>query len=75
MLYEVITDNDYNIKMRSVRRFLEEGDKVKVTLRFRGRDADLYAAEYDAIGRSGDGRFVCGRDARQWPFTTGQHLV
>ena len=30
--------NDYNIKMRNVRRFLEEGDKVKVTLRFRGRE-------------------------------------
>ena len=33
-----IDDNDYNIKMRSVRRFLEEDDKVKVTLRFRGRE-------------------------------------
>jgi len=33
-----IDDNDYNIKMRAVRRFLEEGDKVKVTLRFRGRE-------------------------------------
>jgi translation initiation factor IF-3 len=33
-----IDDNDYNIKMRSVRRFLEDGDKVKVTLRFRGRE-------------------------------------
>ncbi len=33
-----IDDSDYNIKMRSVRRFLEEGDKVKVTLRFRGRE-------------------------------------
>ncbi|MBN2752306.1 MAG: translation initiation factor IF-3 [Rhodospirillaceae bacterium] len=33
-----IDDNDYNIKMRSVHRFLEEGDKVKVTLRFRGRE-------------------------------------
>ncbi len=30
--------HDYDVKMRSVRRFLEEGDKVKVTLRFRGRE-------------------------------------
>ncbi len=30
--------NDYNIKMRSIVRFLEEGDKVKVTMRFRGRE-------------------------------------
>jgi translation initiation factor IF-3 len=29
---------DYQVKMRNVRRFLEEGDKVKVTLRFRGRE-------------------------------------
>lgn len=33
-----IDQHDYEIKMRSVRRFLEEGDKVKVTLRFRGRE-------------------------------------
>jgi len=30
--------HDYEVKMRSVRRFFEEGDKVKVTLRFRGRE-------------------------------------
>ncbi len=29
---------DYQVKMRMVRRFLEQGDKVKVTLRFRGRE-------------------------------------
>jgi len=33
-----IDDHDYDVKMRSMRRFLEEGDKVKVTLRFRGRE-------------------------------------
>jgi translation initiation factor IF-3 len=31
-------EHDYEVKMRSVTRFLEEGDKVKVTLRFRGRE-------------------------------------
>lgn len=31
-------DGDYNIKVRNIRRFLAEGDKVKVTLRFRGRE-------------------------------------
>ena len=29
---------DYQIKLRNLRRFLENGDKVKVTLRFRGRE-------------------------------------
>lgn len=31
-------ENDYQIKMRNMIRFLDEGDKVKVTLRFRGRE-------------------------------------
>jgi len=31
-------DGDYKIKLRNLLRFLEEGDKVKVTLRFRGRE-------------------------------------
>jgi translation initiation factor IF-3 len=33
-----IDDHDYDVKMRAVNRFIEEGDKVKVTLRFRGRE-------------------------------------
>lgn len=31
-------EGDYNIKMRNIRRFLADGDKCKVTLRFRGRE-------------------------------------
>ena len=34
----MIDDHDYDVKMRSMIRFFEEGDKVKVTLRFRGRE-------------------------------------
>ncbi|HLG88901.1 MAG TPA: translation initiation factor IF-3 [Alphaproteobacteria bacterium] len=33
-----IDDHDYDVKMRSATNFLEEGDKVKVTMRFRGRE-------------------------------------
>jgi len=33
-----IDDHDYDTKMKAVRRFFEEGDKVKLTLRFRGRE-------------------------------------
>lgn len=33
-----IDDHDYDVKMRNVTRFIEDGDKVKVTLRFRGRE-------------------------------------
>jgi len=31
-------EGDYKVKMRNLRRFIEDGDKVKVTLRFRGRE-------------------------------------
>jgi translation initiation factor IF-3 len=31
-------DGDYNIKVRNIKRFLDEGDKCKITLRFRGRE-------------------------------------
>ena len=33
-----IDTHDYDVKMRNMRRFFEHGDKVKVTLRFRGRE-------------------------------------
>ena len=33
-----IDDHDYGVKMRKIHEFIEEGDKVKVTLRFRGRE-------------------------------------
>jgi translation initiation factor IF-3 len=33
-----IDENDYQVKMRAMRSFIDEGDKVKVTLRFRGRE-------------------------------------
>ncbi|MGH7093986.1 MAG: translation initiation factor IF-3 [Stellaceae bacterium] len=33
-----IDDHDYEVKMRSMSKFIDEGDKVKVTMRFRGRE-------------------------------------
>ena len=33
-----IDDHDYDVKMKAMQRFFEEGDKVKITLRFRGRE-------------------------------------
>ena len=33
-----IDQHDYDVKMRAINRFIEEGDKVKVTMRFRGRE-------------------------------------
>src|SRR5277367_6233026 len=33
-----IDENDYQVKCRAIQRFIEDGDKVKVTMRFRGRE-------------------------------------
>jgi translation initiation factor IF-3 len=47
-----IDDHDYGVKMRAMKAFLEEGDKVKVTLRFRGREMahmDLGAKVLDRV--------------------------
>ena len=39
-LRPMIDDHDFDMKMKAARRFFEEGDKVKFTLRFRGREMD-----------------------------------
>src|ERR1700686_1997546 len=50
-LRPMIDDHDYDVKMRSMRRFFEEGDKVKVTLRFRGREMAHQKLGYKLLDR------------------------
>jgi len=69
-----IDDNDYGVKMRAMRKFLEEGDKVKVTLRFRGREMahqdlgmkvlDRVRGELDDLGK-----------VEQFPKMEGRQMV
>ena len=42
---------DYNIKMRNIRRFLDDGNKIKVTLRFRGREITHKELGMDLLDR------------------------
>src|SRR5690606_27221095 len=46
-----IDDHDYDVKMRSIKRFFDEGDKVKITLRFRGREMAHQHIGYDLLQR------------------------
>ncbi len=46
-----IEDHDYQVKMRNARKFLENGDKVKVTMRFRGREMAHQNIGYDLLKR------------------------
>jgi translation initiation factor IF-3 len=50
-LRPMIDDHDYDVKMRSMQRFFEEGDKVKVTLRFRGREMAHQELGYKLLDR------------------------
>ncbi len=53
-LRPMIDDHDYDVKMRSMKRFFEEGDKVKVTLRFRGREMAHQELGYKLLNRVKD---------------------
>lgn len=46
-----IDTHDYDVKLRAIRRFFEEGDKVKVTLRFRGREMAHQHLGWDVLNR------------------------
>ena len=50
-LRPMIDDHDYDVKMRAMQRFFEEGDKVKVTLRFRGREMAHQELGYKLLDR------------------------
>ena len=49
-----IDTHDYDVKMRNVLRFIEDGDKVKVTLRFRGREMSHQQLGMDLLRRVQD---------------------
>lgn len=69
-----IDTHDYEIKMRSMRKFLDEGDKVKVTLRFRGREMahqDLGAKVLDRVREDLDGLVK----VEQLPKVEGRQMV
>jgi translation initiation factor IF-3 len=50
----IIDTHDYDVKMRSVLKFLGEGDKVKVTLRFRGREMAHQQLGLELLNRVAD---------------------
>jgi translation initiation factor IF-3 len=69
-----IDDHDFDIKMRSMTRFLEEGDKVKVTLRFRGREMvhqELGVKVLDRVKEEMDAK----AKVEQFPRLEGRQMV
>jgi translation initiation factor IF-3 len=67
-------EGDYQIKLRNVRRFLEDGDKAKITLRFRGREMAHQELGLKLLGRvEEDLGDLCVVDQR--PKLEGRQMV
>ena len=69
-----IDDHDYDTKMKQMRRFFDEGDKVKVTLRFRGREMAHQNLGMDLLNRvHKDVEPVAKME--QWPKMEGRQMM
>ena len=69
-----IDDHDYDVKMRAMRRFIEEGDKVKVTLRFRGREMAHVELGHQLLARV-KADFENDAKVEQEPRSEGRQIV
>ncbi|AJE47721.1 bacterial translation initiation factor 3 (bIF-3) [Celeribacter indicus] len=66
--------HDYNVKMKNVVKFLENGDKVKVTLRFRGREMAHQDLGRDLLERVADDVKEIGK-IENMPKMEGRQMV
>ncbi|NOX95176.1 MAG: translation initiation factor IF-3 [Alphaproteobacteria bacterium] len=69
-----IDDHDYDVKARAMKRFFEEGDKVKVTLRFRGREMAHQERGVDLLRRVQDD-FEEIAKVEQYPKKEGRQIM
>ena len=69
-----IDSHDYDVKMRSMVKFLNEGDKVKVTMRFRGREMAHQNLGLDVLHRVRDDLEELSK-IEQFPKMEGRQMV
>lgn len=67
-------DGDYNIKLRNIRRFLADGDKCKITLRFRGREITHQQLGLDLLNRLRDD-LADTIQVEQFPKLEGRQMI
>lgn len=67
-------DGDYQVKLRNLKRFLGDGDKTKVTLRFRGREMAHQNLGRDMLKRIEDDLSELG-SVEQFPKMEGRQMV
>tara|TARA_Y100001936_G_scaffold66076_1_gene64983 strand:+ start:14802 stop:15263 length:462 start_codon:yes stop_codon:yes gene_type:complete len=69
-----IESHDYDVKMRAMHRFLDDGDKVKVTLRFRGREMAHQDLGMNVLNRVKDDLEDHAK-VEQYPKMEGRQMV
>ncbi len=69
-----IDDHDYDVKMRSMQKFIGEGDKVKVTMRFRGRELAHQELGMDVLMRVKDDLDAVAK-VEQFPRMEGRQMT
>ncbi len=69
-----LDSHDYDVKMRSMLKFLNEGDKVKVTMRFRGREMVHQKLGLDVLNRVRDDLEQMSK-VEQFPKMEGRQMV
>ena len=69
-----IDTHDYDVKMRAMHRFLDDGDKVKVTLRFRGREMAHQDLGMNVLNRVKDDLEPLAK-IEQYPRMEGRQMV
>jgi len=69
-----IDEHDYQVKMRNVNRFIEDGDKVKLTIRFRGREMAHQNLGMDVLHRVRD-EMVTVAKVEQFPRSEGRMMT
>ena len=69
-----IDKHDFDVKMRSARKFIEEGDKLKVTLRFRGRELSHQELGMEVLNRVRDTLQDIAK-VEQHPKTEGKRVI
>ena len=69
-----IDHHDYDVKMRAMNKFLGEGDKVKVTLRFRGREMAHQELGLQVLNRVKDDVLEVAK-VEQFPKMEGRQMI
>lgn len=69
-----IDEHDYQVKMKAMHKFIDEGDKVKVTLRFRGREMAHQELGLEVLNRVRD-EMVEKAKVEQRPSMEGRQMV